>query len=412
MTGAVGERPARVESPSSAAEAGALLRRAGEEGRRVLPRGRGDGPAGGADLVIASSGLGGSPDHEPADLTVTAGAGVTLGELDTVVRREGQWLPLDPPASGAATLGEVVARGIGGPLSFAFGRPRDHVLGLTLVDGEGRVLELGGRVVKNVAGFDLVRLVGGSRGALGMITSVSLRLFPVPEADRTVIREADGIDEGWALARRLATLPLPLGAVELEIGEGVRVGVRALGSSAAVRRMERDAAAEGGSPDRVLEGEAAAEFWGRLDARGEAGGEGDEFRLRARTLPDRGGEAATAATALGAALREEGATRVRIALRAGTGELRLNAWGMGGRSGAAGGNGAVANELRRFREALAAMGGSVRVVRLPGADPDGARLFARELSTPPAPGVARLRSRLRKAFDPRGILPGAWREGW
>ena len=427
------ESPApAVAAPVSDAEVAAVLRLAGEEGWRVLPVGAGLSPRYGseADLELSSRRRRGSPEHEPGDLVATVQAGVTLGDLDDALRREGQWLPLDPPAWPWATVGGVVGSGLGGPLAQAYGRPRDQVLGLTLVDGQGRVLKLGGRVVKNVAGFDLVRLAVGSRGALGVVTSVSFRLYPVPADDRTLVWEADDPEGAWALGRRLARLPIPVAALEivcLEVqGKGARVHggssplgpgyhrvlARVVGSAGAAERMARELEAAGRAPDRPGKGPDGALGWNEL---AEDEGRG-EMVLRARSLPDVGGSLLEAASALGSALRDLGWEWTRAALRPGTGELRLSAGGnpdpgSGYREpdpGAAPDPGLRA--LAAFREAVEGLEGTVRVLRLPAHLPD-ARRRATSLSTSTAPGVAKLQRGLRKAFDPRGILPGAWKEG-
>ena len=420
------ESPA-VAAPGSDAETAAVLRLAGEEGWRVLPVGarssarHGPGP----DLELSSRRRRDSLGHEPGDLVVTVQAGVTLGELDHALRGEGQWLPLDPPAWRTATVGGAVATGLGGPLAPAFGRPRDQVLGLTLVDGQGRILELGGRVVKNVAGFDLVRLAVGSRGTVGVITSVSFRLYPVPGEDRTLVWDVDGPAAAWDLGRSVARLPIPLAAVEVMCpatheadepgsahpfappGPGYcRVVARVLGSSGAVDRMVRELGAVGGAPDHGPRG--WAEAWASWELAGDEA-QGKLF-LRARSLPDRGGSLLEAATTLAVALRDLGWEWPRIALRPGTGELRLcGAWNGGAGSGSEASDSGL-QALAAFREAVEGLGGTLRVLRLPSHVPD-ARTRAAALSTPAAPGVEKLRRELREAFDPRGIFPGAWREG-
>ncbi|MYF61249.1 MAG: FAD-binding oxidoreductase, partial [Gammaproteobacteria bacterium] len=148
---------APVVEPRTVGELRNLMARASRDGRQVrfignatsLPPGYLDGPV---DLVVSTRALDTVHAYDPADLTLTADAGVSLGQLERVTGDQGQWLPLDPPRRARRSLGGVLASGAYGPLQGKFGTPRDHVLGLTLVTGDGRVLELGGRVVKNVAG--------------------------------------------------------------------------------------------------------------------------------------------------------------------------------------------------------------------------------------------------------------------
>src|SRR5207248_6504765 len=113
-------------------------------------------------------------------------------------------LPLDPPAASEATVGAVVALGASGPLCCGFGAARDHLLGLTAVSADGRVLTFGGKVLKNVAGYDMTRLLTGSRGSLGLITRVDLRLRPLPEAELTIALHCDGLESIATLAAQVA----------------------------------------------------------------------------------------------------------------------------------------------------------------------------------------------------------------
>ena len=134
--------------------------------------------------------------YEPGDLTLSVRATTTLGEIDRLVRAEGQWLALDPMGGSAGTIGATVATASSGPLASAFGTPREQVLGLEVVTGRGEVLRVGGRVVKNVAGFDLTRLMTGAWGTLGAITEVSVRLRARPAADVTVAVRAS-VADAW-----------------------------------------------------------------------------------------------------------------------------------------------------------------------------------------------------------------------
>lgn len=216
-----GAVPGAVAFPATAEEAAAILSRASEEGWRVVPAGQGRWLEGGAppggpvELVLSTRRMDRILHYEAADLTISLEAGLEVDALTSRLEQEDQWLPLDAPGAGAGSVGALLATGATGPLEAGFGRPRDHVLGGTLVTGDGRILRLGGRVVKNVAGFDLVRLAVGSGGALGVLTDATLRLYPRPERDVTLRLPGP---TPWALvevARRVATAPVPLAAVEL-----------------------------------------------------------------------------------------------------------------------------------------------------------------------------------------------------
>jgi glycolate oxidase FAD binding subunit len=177
-------------------------------------------PAGGltllaqnARVVVSSAAFNRIEEYEPEDLTITVGAGVRLTDLQRALETNRQWLPLDPPALPGATIGGIVASAAAGPLRAKYGTPRDHVLGLEMVTGDGRPLRFGGRVVKNVAGYDMVRPVVGSHGALGFITSVSLRLRPMPESIVTLLIPTNDSDS--LLVARSIENALPIAALEV-----------------------------------------------------------------------------------------------------------------------------------------------------------------------------------------------------
>jgi glycolate oxidase FAD binding subunit len=138
-----------------------------------------------AERVVDLGHLSGLVEYTPGDLTLTARAGTTLAEIATATRAERQWLALDPYGSDDGTLGATIATASAGPLAGAFGRPRDLVLGVEAVTGAGAIVQGGGRVVKNVAGFDLTRALTGSWGTLGIITKVTVRLHALPAVDQT-----------------------------------------------------------------------------------------------------------------------------------------------------------------------------------------------------------------------------------
>ncbi|MBX3174518.1 MAG: FAD-binding protein [Gemmatimonadaceae bacterium] len=129
--------------------------------------------------------------YVPEDLTISVGAATTLAELDNVTRPHGQWCPLLSWGDDSGTVGATIATATAGPFAASLGRPRDLVLGLECVDGLGRVINAGGQVVKNVAGFDLTRLMTGAWGSLGVITRVHLRLRARPAADETWVLHGD-----------------------------------------------------------------------------------------------------------------------------------------------------------------------------------------------------------------------------
>ena len=217
-----------VVFPETVEEVQDTVRAAGRSGVQVVPAGRGSWlRAGGwtreAPLVVSTARLNSVCDYEPADLTLTAGAGIGWEELTAMLASNGQWLPLDPPGVGSGTLGGVVACGVSGPLQARYGTVRDNVLGVEVVTGDGRRLKLCGRVVKNVAGYDLVRLTTGSRGSLGIVTQLSMRLFPRPATAATLLFQGD-LPGALDTARAVCTSTLPPCAVELLVGAGPGLG--------------------------------------------------------------------------------------------------------------------------------------------------------------------------------------------
>jgi glycolate oxidase FAD binding subunit len=201
--------PAALLTPPSEEQVAACLRVATERGWSLVPAGAGSWLSGGtpvrrADVVLSVGRMDQIVQYEPGDLTLTAGAGLSLGGLDRLVSREGQWLPMDPPGNDVGTLGGTLATASAGGLATAYGAPRDLVLGVRLVTGVGRGLRLGGRVVKNVAGFDLVKLAVGSWGTLGVITEATFRLFPRPQQDICLVCRAERLEALLPGATRVA----------------------------------------------------------------------------------------------------------------------------------------------------------------------------------------------------------------
>ena len=165
----------------------------------------------------------GVTDYVPGDLTLTVRAGTTLREIESVTREHDQWLPLDPFGPADGTIGATIATASAGPLATNFGLPRDLLLGLEFVNGRGEVVRGGGKVVKNVAGFDLSRLLTGSWGTLGIITEVTLRLYARAKVDRSFAVTLDrGERSTTAFLRAIAASPLAPFALELVNGTGAR----------------------------------------------------------------------------------------------------------------------------------------------------------------------------------------------
>ncbi|MFZ1246652.1 MAG: glycolate oxidase subunit GlcE, partial [Azonexus sp.] len=144
-----------------------------------------------AGEILDVSGYRGIVAYEPTELYITAQCGTSLAEIEAVLAEKGQMLAFEPPHFGGATVGGGVAAGLSGPRRQQAGAVRDFVLGVKLVDGSGQVLNFGGQVMKNVAGYDVSRLIAGSLGTLGVIAEITLKVLPRPVAEQTLVFDCD-----------------------------------------------------------------------------------------------------------------------------------------------------------------------------------------------------------------------------
>lgn len=274
--------------PDSAEGVAQVLRLAHDEGWKVRLEGRGSwlSPDAPADLALSSRGLDQVVSVSPADLVATVQAGVTFDALERRLASAGMWLPLDPPGRPDRSLGSVVATATSGPLRAGAGTPRDHVLGCTFVTGDGRVVEAGGRVVKNVAGYDLTKLQVGGFGGFGMLTELHLRLRAHPELDTTLVARGDrdrltraGRD---AIEAGVSAQALELCAPAVVAEPEWQLAARLIGPAAGVA-AERAALEAATALDwRVLSVEQGHAFW-TMAARAPLGG---TITFRLGTLPD------------------------------------------------------------------------------------------------------------------------------
>lgn len=237
-------RPASVEAVAALVRESAAARR----GLRIVGAGTwldAGHPVEAGDTLSVEA-FRGIESYTPADLTISVGAATTLAELDAATRAHGQWCPLLPWGDDRGTVGATIATATSGPFADVLGRPRQLVLGLECVDGTGRIVAAGGRVVKNVAGFDLTRAVTGSWGTLAVITRLHLRLRARPTVDVTLaLRVVPGQE---AALQAFARGPLgPLGLVALSAEEASMLGVPdaqtlvRIGGNAATVRAAREA---------------------------------------------------------------------------------------------------------------------------------------------------------------------------
>ncbi len=370
-----GRAPEAVVAPASLDELRKLV--AERDGRTLVPVGGGTQIALGGvprepfTLVDVRKALAGEVEHEPADLTAVAPAGITLGELDAQLAGSAQRLPLDPPHAEQATLGGVLAVGTGGPLRTRHGLPRDFVLGMTVLRADGELVKAGGRVVKNVTGYDLMRLWCGSLGTIGIVTSVAVRVLPRVETIDLRF-DTETLAEGQALAERFLRADLRPELLDLTREDRGWVGIVRL-TEGAVPKAESIAEAD-------LAPSSEGDY---LAVRDFGFGEGEALTLRA-SCPT----SAIASTT--AALEALGPSQVLV--RPLAREVRAT-WEEGSLPDAD----RVAGAVGRLRAGLAESGGGLVAERIPTElrgtlDPWGR-----------PPTFARMAA-VKAAFDPDGRL--------
>ena len=328
-------------------------------------------------LVMCTDRLVGTEIYEPADLTLTARAGTRLSVLAEELGAQRQWLPYDPPHVVERTLGGLVATGESGPLWMGYGELRNHVLGLTVVCGDGRVLRLGGRVVKNVAGFDLLKTVVGSRGRLGVITSVCVRAFPRPAMDRVLVLRADSAAGLVTVARAIGTAQvLPVSSVLIAparvLSAGAALLVRLHGAEPTVDADQATLERHCG-----VSFERAEDAGALLTAARDHAADG-EVVLSLSVLPSRLGDALAAVGEM-------------------LGDLPLVVDTYKGFARVAAGE-ADAEAIGRLRARLEALGGALSA-RAADRELDVSRLGSRATAA-----TAGLTQRLENVFDPQGVL--------
>jgi glycolate oxidase FAD binding subunit len=348
------------------AELAERIRTAAAQGTPLRIRGGGTKDFHGEQLsgdVLETGSLRGIVSYEPSELVVTVRAGTPLAELEELLAASGQSLPFEPPHFGpAATVGGMVAAGLSGPARASVGAVRDYVLGVNLVNGRGEALVFGGQVMKNVAGYDVSRLMAGAMGTLGLITEVSLKVLPVPLAEATLRFELPQ-DEALRRLNAWGGQPLPLNASCWVEDAGVAtLYLRLRGAVAAVEAACRSLGGE------RLDNEKVAADWAGCREQAlpwfQERGERDLWRL---SVPQTAPVLELPEPPL---LEWHGAQRwVRTA----------------------------PGEGERVRQAALAAGGHATLFRTHRPDATGRM-------TPLAPALATLHERLKQQFDPAGIL--------
>lgn len=329
---------------------------------------------------LATRELAGIVSYEPSELYIQARAGTPLAEIEAALAERGQHLAFEPPRLGGgakATIGGVVAAGLSGPARWQAGAVRDHVLGVGLVNGRAEVLRFGGQVMKNVAGFDVSRLLAGSMGTLGLITDVTLKVMPQPAATATLRFDCDEANS-IVLANEWAAAALPVDASAWWDGTLV---LRLRGAAAAVNAAVRLLGTERGG--ELIAAPFADPFW--LGLRDQQ----DEFFTKAKAAVQAGG-------AHGVALWRVSVPATAPSL--GLPGEQLIEWGGALRWAC------TAVAPAQVRERAAALGGHALLYAGPVALREAGWGVA-----PLQPVLARVHRELKQAFDPAGIFnPGRW----
>jgi glycolate oxidase FAD binding subunit len=226
--------PPEIVYPAEQAEVVDIVCRAAESGTAVCPLGggthrrvpsppaplpKGEGRLG---IQLSTAKLNRLIEYAPDDMTITVEAGMTVAELNRTLGARRQWLPVDVGWPQRATVGGTIAAGAAGPRRCAYGAIRDYLLGFTAVDGQGEVFSGGGRVVKNAAGYNLCRLMAGSRGTLGVITQATLMVRPLPERSAILACDVPSFELAEKLLAALVASPVCPAAVELTAGRDPR----------------------------------------------------------------------------------------------------------------------------------------------------------------------------------------------
>ncbi len=370
------------------------------------------------DLLLSLDRLNRITDYQPADLTVTAEAGVRMPDLAATLHRENQMLPLDPPFAAEATVGGVIATNGSGPRRLAYGSARDMVLGMHFVTADGTLAKSGGKVVKNVAGYDVAKLLIGSLGSLGIVTDVTFKTFPIPPASTTLLFGFESAGQALLAAQRIVHSPFAPQALDLldshawsllperslpSVAFVLAVGTA--GPEPVVERMGREIPAllRSDRPSEILRlaGEAESDLWNKIQ-------ELTPSFLRARP----GGTVVKSSALMGriedvvAAARkaasENGLTSATLA-RAGTGIVYSYLW-PGTEDASA--DGGLANACERLLQQSEQLGGRAIVEWSPASVKQKVNLWG-------APGDDfPLMQGIKARFDPHAILnPGRFYGG-
>lgn len=389
-------------APVDADRVSAALRICAERGAAVIPWGGGTAMHWGnvpkrADVVLSLERLSGLVEHDDANLTATVQAGTPVAALQEMLGSRHQFLAVDPPLPQRATAGGIVAANTNGPRRMMYGGVRDQVIGMKMVLAGGEQIKAGGKVVKNVAGYDMCKLFVGSLGTLGIITEVTVKMAPLPESAQTAAARGS-LAQAAQLVDALMASPLTPAAVTIlggdvggaagHPGDAVRVAVWAEGFEDAVTRHVRDVqtmAGRAGMDVEVLDGAAHRQLWETVRDFGADAASPAVFRI---TVP-----LAVVTVVLDAVSRMAEESQVRYVAHAGTGTVWL-----------------ALHDPAAWFPRLTALAAEHRGHTVLAAAPPGAKRGL-DVWGPPPPALPLMRE-LKRQFDPQDLLnPGRFLRG-
>lgn len=413
------QTPQMVVYPSSAEQVAGVLGYASERGLAVIPYRNGTKLATGNpprryDIALSLKNLNRVWHYEPADLTVSVEPGMKFGDFQRFVGRDKLWLPLHPAGGGQASIGGIVATNSTGSYRGHYGAPRDMVLGMRIATTEGKLVKTGGRVVKNVAGYDLGKLLIGSYGTLGVIVEINFKLFPLPLERATFALALESLDAAREFRRQILCSPLdPLqmvllnhearnlvygGALAANDGREFEIWIEAVGSKRVVERYARsleEMSRAAGASMAALEAEIAERAWARVADLGAVAAEKyPQAMVMKASLPISAGE-----DFAGRAQQATAGLRLAVVAEIGVGIVRVCVLD-GPRDTAA------ADLVGKLRQSAEALGGSLVVERCPAETKKCLDVWGN------AGDSFEVMRKLKEAWDPKGILsPGRFAGG-
>jgi len=407
-----GRAPEAVAFPGTKEEVAAILLAAAEADTSVVPWGGGTKMGIGAPpprlgVVLMLKRMNRLLEHEPGDLTATVETGITLSALQGELGKRGQWLSLDPAHADKATLGGVLSSNAAGPRRHLYGSCRDLLIGVTVITAAGATVKGGGKVVKNVAGYDLPKLFIGAFGTLGVIVEATVKLRPRPDVDRLVIARFARLKEAGAAARAVMASDLLPSALDLLDGEALRALGQGRGDGAALllgidgileqvewqcAEVERLLRPQALVDARVLDGDERDATWHARSGLGHGAFPDTAAVMRWTVLPAQVADVMEQ----GAAVAQRAGLGAALAAHAGVGVVEAVLARAGFADAAA-----VVGVLNEWRTLVRAAGGQALIESAP---------LAVKVAVPvwddPGPSL-RIMQRIKSQLDPNGLLnPG------